>query len=148
MKLSDPAAAGDGAGTVELGGQTYLVPQAGPADMMAVRRHLKKHVKGPLQMYADLLKDPDFRRLPRKVREEVAKDAAGLRMRGEVALTVELAAEMLQEPEHCAFLAWVLIRKAHPDVTLERLRGLVTGDNAAEVFAELHEAAGLDSLGN
>ncbi len=114
---------------------------------MAVRRRLKKFTKGPLQMYADLVGDPNFRRLPKKVRDELAKEAGQLKMRGDVALSAEMADEMLQEGRHCAFLAWILLRKADPSVRLEELQALVTDDGAPQVYADLVRESGMAALG-
>ncbi len=135
-------------GSIELGGRTFLVAQHTPADVMALRKRLKKHVKDPLSMYADLVSDPKFRRLPKKVRDTLAEEAGRLRMQGDVSLTADMAEDMLQEPRHCAFLAWLLIRKLHPDVTLEALADLITDDNAAAVYADLARESGMSEMGN
>lgn len=148
MTPDDPEAQAGAPGSIELGGEVYAVPQASDSDLMEVRRWLKKHVPGPLEMYSALVADPKFRTLPRKVRDELAAEAGRMKMRGETPLTGELAAEMLQEPEHCAFLAWVLLRQLRPGLKLSDLKPLITQENAGRVFFELHEASGMDSLGN
>lgn len=148
MDTNSPEAAAAGPGVIELGGELYAVAQATPADLMEVRRWLKKHVKGPLEMYADLVADPKFRKLPRRVRDDLAREAGQLRLRGEVALTDEMAADMLQQAKHCAYLAWVLLRKLQPALTCKGLAEHITDENASKVFFELHDASGMDSLGN
>jgi len=144
----DPALQAGAPGSIDLGGRTYAVAQASDADLMEVRRRLKKAVPSPLKMYAALVQDADFRKLPKRVRDDLAREAGQMRLRGETPLTAELVADLLQEPEHCAYLAWVLIRKLHPDVTYEGLRETITPDNATRVFLALHEASGMESLGN
>lgn len=148
MMHTDPEAAAGAPGNIELGGRLYAVAQATDADLMEVRRWLKKHVPNPLRMYAEVAKDPHFRTLPKKARDELAKEAAQLQMRGETPLTGELAADMLMEAKHCAFLAWVLLRTLNPEVTYEAMKQVITDENAGKVFMDLHAESGMDSMGN
>jgi hypothetical protein len=133
-------------GTIALGDRVYLVAAASHADLMTVRRRLKKHVKSPLAMYADLVGDPRFRTLPKKVRDDLAREAGQLRMRGEVALSAEMVDDMLSQAEHCRFLAWILLRKLQPDLTLEALTPLIDEDAAPVVYAELIRESGMAEL--
>lgn len=144
--INVPESVAGAPGTLRLNGRTFLVGQATHADLMAVRRRLKKAIKPPLEMYGRLASDPHFELLPEDVRRELAREAAQLTMRGEVALSAEMAMELLTEPEHCRFLAWVLLRKCHPDLRLDELTPLVTEDNAAAVCVELARESGLEAL--
>ncbi len=134
-------------GSIELGGRTFLVSQPSPSDGLAVKKYIKKRIQSPLSMYAALAASPDFALLPEKVRHELASEAGHLQMQGDVSLSNELFAEKLLEPDCCAFLAWMLIRKRHPDVTLEALRALITDDNAAAVCDDLLRESGMQGEG-
>ncbi len=135
-------------GTITLGERTFLVDQHSHADGMAIRKWLKKHVTPPLQMYAELVSDPHFKQLPEHVRDELAREAGQLKMRGETPLTEGMIENMLMEPKHCRFFAWITLRKRHPDLQLEELTPLITEENAAVVCGDLLLASGWDSKGN
>ncbi len=135
-------------GTITLGGQEWLVAQATDSDLMAVRKRLMKEAKDPLGMYAELLKHPHWRTLPKKVRDEIAKEAGQKAAAKEKVLTPEMATNLLMEPDGCRFFAWVLLRKMHPDLRLEQLTEWITEDNAPDVFAKLSRESGMDALGS
>lgn len=47
----------------------------------------------------------------------------------------------------CRYLAWLLIRKQQPAITLESLRPLITEDNASAVAIELMAECGMMAIG-
>ncbi len=140
----DELAAG-AAGTIELGGRTYLVSPPDDGDLMALRRYLRRRAQSPLQA---LLADPGFQQLGPRDRKAAVQAATAAQVKGGADLGKAAATDALLSPEGCRFLAWLSLRKKHPEVTLEALAGLITEANFESVFVRLDEATGMRDLGN
>jgi hypothetical protein len=125
-------------GTVELSGQTYLVGQPTDQDFATLRNHLRKSLQNPFQAIAE-----DLKYLPPEYRAVAIEAATKLKAGGGVELTEAYIRERLMEPAGAAFLTWLLIRKNHPDVTLEQLRTHFTEATTQDILAKLYEASGL-----
>lgn len=132
-------AVANGQGTIELGGVTYLVSPPNDTDFATLRRHLKKQLANPLHAIAE-----DLKGLPPDVRQAAIKAAVELQSGGGAELTESYIRTRLMEPAGAAFLAWLVVRKSHPDVTLEALAPHFTEESTPVLLAQLSEASGLD----
>lgn len=135
-------------GTVKIGPTTYLAAQMTKGDFITLLKHLRTsyraRVVSPMQAVAKHLDN-----LPEKYRDQAIKhavDAQG-RAKGETA-EPELSEliPLMYEPEGAAVLAWISVRKNHPDVKLEDLACFIDADNVDELLAKLFLATGMDGL--
>ncbi len=127
-------------GTIDLGGQTYLVAQPTDEDFATLRSHLKAKLDSPLKAIAD-----DLKYLAPADRAEAIKAAVALKTGGGAELTPQYVQEQLMQPPGAAFLAWLLVRRNHPDVKLDDVKAAVTGDNVLAVLADLKRASGMEA---
>lgn len=134
-------------GSIELDGKTYLVGQPTDADFVAVRRYLNKtfteKAKSPIA--ATVAEINKIEGLSAEDRATMLKEAVALQPSGPRAST-EAFTDLLFEPEACSFLAWLLIRKNHQEVTLEDIRATITDENLDSILADLFKASGLADL--
>src|SRR4051812_47024632 len=142
MSEEQNIAATGGPRAVVIGTQTYLASPLNDMDNGTLLDWVKKRLQSPLLAVAD-----DFDKLPPLMQEKVIKAAVELKTAGGAMPNGESYRQQLMTPAGCAFLAWVMVRKEHPTVTLEALRKDITDDNYVDVLAGLTEAAGLGSLG-
>jgi hypothetical protein len=131
-------AAAGGPGFLQLNGTTYLVGQPTAQDMAALHRYFRERLQNPLAAIAG-----DLESLPPQYRAAAIKAAVELRAGGGAELTPGYVGEQLLQPHGCAMLAWLLIRKNHPEVTLEKIAPHVTAENASDVLAKLGAASGM-----
>jgi hypothetical protein len=124
----------------ELGGQTYLVGQPASADFTALYSYLRQRLKNPLHAIADELAG-----LPPHIQQMAVKAAVELKAGGGAQMTEEFVREQLFLPHGCAFLAWLLIRKNHPDVKLADVQKHVTDETVLPTLARLQQASGMDA---
>ncbi len=133
-------------GTIALGGKTYLVAQPTPQDLETVGRYLRKLLRNPLKALV-----ADIESLPESIRAMAMDAAMKIQANPPTPKTKEEAAEacqaLIQTPEGFRFLLWTILRKNHPDLTLEQLKPLVTDANVDELAERLAEEAGLADLG-
>jgi hypothetical protein len=120
-------------GSITLGGKTFIVNQPTEQDGAAIGLEIRKIAKRR--------KDAKFLELVREFKD--------------VALAKTILAELctadesenltaaVADAEGCAFIAFILIRKGDPSVTLAILRELITEDNAGVIGMELLEESGL-----
>lgn len=130
-------------GTINLGGTTYLVAKATDRDVFARVKNARKSVLktfNPIKEVLDSIKDLS---VSEDQKTALLMQAHRIKASGEV--PPDLVSDYMQSPKGLAFYAWLLIRKNHPEVTLESIQALITEVNAEDVFAELDEASG-DSL--
>jgi hypothetical protein len=132
------------AGTIELGGHTFLVGQPTDADTRTIAMFVAKRLKDPL---AALVNHPAWDRLSESQRDRLF-DATLQKGADAAELTRESAFSILSSLEGCRFLAWLLIRKKHRDITLEQLGQWIVAENCEAVFIQLDEASGMMQLGN
>lgn len=133
--------------TVTVGVQTFAVPPATPADAIAVQDYVTAHTPKPLQLLADVRKDPLWEALGEDERRALALEAGRAHLQGETIASEQVQIRLLLRPEHAAFFAWALLRKANPSATLEWFRDHVNDDNAAVLVFDLIEKSGFAELG-
>ena len=124
-------------GRIKLGERDWLVAQPTDQDMQAVGLFIQKRVKSPL---AQLVEDPGWGKLTEKQQDKLLAERTG-------EPSSQQMVEILSGMEGCRFLAWLLIRKQHPDVVKERdIDPHITDQNAEVRFVELDEASGMMSM--
>ena len=143
--LQNQAAAAQG--TITLGNCVYLVSQPTPQDMQTIARYLRDLVTNPLKMMAN-----DIACLPVEIRQQFVDAALRLQMRRQMPANEtewqQATTGALMTPEGVAFIAWVLIRKEQPHVTLELIKANVTDTNYMDVLTEITAASGMAQWGN
>ena len=127
-------------GTIDLGGKTYLVSKPMEKDVFAVAMYAKKLAKRKYNPIRETLDALQGLTASEEAKTAVILQAHRVQSSGEV--PADAISDELMGPKGCAFYAWILIRKNHPEVTLEQLQALITEDNAVVVFADLDEASG------
>lgn len=135
-------------GSIELGGRSFLVSQPTQQDTATLGKYLLGMAQNPLKAMAAELEG-----LPPELQKMAIDSAIKLKMsRANVPTTEEeskgILMAMLFTPEGCRFMAWILLRKEHPDVTLEMLKGLIHDGNYFDVLTTLTDQSGMASLGN
>ncbi len=127
-------------GSIDLGGKTYLVAQPSPHDMSAILLEVKRLAR---KRYAarqvELFRE--FRDLA-TVKQLLAAELGDPESEDPKTVAAGIM-DGCGDPAACRFIALVLLRHNHPDVTPELLRSLITDDNAAIVGMELLLASGL-----
>lgn len=110
-------------GSIQIGEQTYLLSQPLKGDFVTWRKHVtalwKKRNAKPITAVADQLKD-----LPPELQQMAVAEAVKLGA-GNLEPDTQALLGMLTDPDAVAFFAWLLIRKNHPDVTLDALKELI-----------------------
>jgi hypothetical protein len=134
-------AAAGGPGSIELAGRTYLVGQPNDQDFAAIRNRLRANLQNPIQAIAE-----DLKYLPRQYHDAAIKAAVALKAGGGAELTESYIRERLIEPDGASFLGWLMIRKHHPEVTLEDIRPHFTAETTSQILAKLYEASGLEAV--
>ncbi len=142
-----PEDAAGAPGSITLGGKTFLVAAATDEVMMIVLRYLRKHVPSPLDMYDRVASHPVFAKLPEATQQSLAEEAARKAINGNGDVPPEVYTDLLMQAPGCRFLAWVLLRDAQPNLTLEQLDPLITEDTAPVVFLQLQRESGMEALG-
>lgn len=134
-----------GPGTLTLGGTTYLVGQPTEKDMGAIAAFLKQHAKSPVAALQD---DPDFKLLPEDEQRQKLLEAARQKFDQNLPYAGPSILDALTSLHGVRFMAWILIRKAHPEVALEEISCHVTDDNRVAISVQLDIASGMAALGN
>ena len=132
-----------GPGSAEIGGTLYLVGQPNDQDFAAIRDFIRKKLRNPFQAIAE-----DLKYLPRELWDAAVRAATELKAGGGAEPTPEFFRQQAAEPDVVAFMAWLLVRKNHPDATYESIRPHVTAANVEAVSAALYDASGMSALGN
>ncbi len=144
-----------GPGAIELDGETYLVSQPTDQDMGSLRQWLRRKEKTRQSPLAALVHDPAFGELSPELQRLAMQETIKLQHGGGSEMTQQAALDALWSVEGARFLAWLLIRKHHPEVTLETFgppadlaAGLINAGNVDAVFVQISEASGMAKLGN
>lgn len=127
-------------GTIELGGKTYLVSKPTEKDIFSVAMYAKKLAKRKYNPIRETLDALAGLQASEEAKTAVILQAHRVQSSGEI--PADAISEELMGAKGCAFYAWVLIRKNHPEVTLEQLQDLINEDNSIMVFADLDEVSG------
>jgi hypothetical protein len=131
--------AAGGGGSVEIGGRTYIASQPTDPDFATLRAHLRQRLDNPLAAIAE-----DLKHLPAHLQREAVRAAVELKAGGGVEMTPARISDELLKPDGASFLAWLLVRHAHPEVRLEDLREHFTADSTPRIMAALSLACGLE----
>lgn len=131
-----------GPGTIELGGKTYLVSKPTDSDIASIGDYVRKQAKKIYNPVKSLLED--LKDLPKDLQEVALKEAIRLKNDGEP--PEQLLVDIMTSPLGARFLAYMLIRKNHPEVTLKDFETLITDDNCMEVYVDLDHASGMDKV--
>lgn len=121
------------AGTITLGGNTYLLTRSKAKDLAQWRAWIKKKLANQPDPF-DKIRD-SLKFLKPRDRKEVLKLAYENRV-ASTALDSPQAREVMEGMEAVAFLLWLSIRNEHPEVTFEQVLELA-GEEDINV---LHEA--------
>lgn len=133
--------------SVALAGQTYLISQPTISQNASISFFIQKRLAKRTTPVGLLVNDPAFSKLPPAAQTAAAVEAAKAQVAGKPTLdAADILGEMM-EPASLAFIFWLLARGNHPGLRLEDIAPHITDANAAEVFAELNEASGMQSLG-
>lgn len=125
-------------GSVKIGDTTFLVSQPTDQDMGTLLAWVRKRQRDPLTMLGESLDG-----VPAKYHKEVIKATVEVKHAGGAMPSDAFIHDQLSTPEGTAFLAWLLVRKAHPDATLESLSKVITAANAPDILAELYDQSGM-----
>ena len=131
-------------GTITLGGKTYLVAKPSERDVFAIFHQARKEAKKAYNPFREVNEALDGLEVPIESRTALLLQAHRVKISGEV--PGDAATEWLTSPPGAAFYAWVLLRKQHPEVSLEAVRQTITDENCLDVFMELDEASGADMI--
>lgn len=131
---------------ITIGSSTYEVADATPGTAMALRSYLKNHVPDPLKMLNEMRQSPMWESLSQDTKTALEKEAAFSTLAGKKEISDEAIADLLLEPQHCAMLAWFVLREKN-QVTLDRLKAEITKDNVAAVCWDIIAKSGFNQLG-
>lgn len=129
-----------GPGTLQIGGEVYLISQPTEADIRTLKHYLRKRATTPLQAVRDELPNMDP-----VTRAETLRIAVEMQSRPRD-LTPDTIVDLLLDPDNTTFLVWLLVRENHPDATQATIRASIDESNAVLVLADLYEASGLAAV--
>lgn len=122
-------------GTIQLGGETYLVAQPTEADMATIGMEARKLAKRR--------RDHKLMELYREFKDmAVVKDLLGSLLPPENDDAANLQ-DAIMDPDGCRFAAFILLRRLQPDMTLAQLGTLIDESNATAVGMALLIESGL-----
>jgi hypothetical protein len=129
-------------GPIQIGGVTYLASPPSDVEFGALHKYLREKLADPIQSVAKSIGG-----LPLHLQKMAVTAAVEIHAGGGAKLTDEFVGQQVMQPDGCAYLAWLLIRKQHPEVTLETIRNAIPDTEAAmRVLGDLYDAAGLRAL--
>lgn len=129
-------------GPIQIGGVTYLATPPSDVEFGALHKYLREKLADPIQSVAKSIAG-----LPMYLQKIAINAAVEIQTGGGAKLTDEFVGQQVTQPDGCAYLAWLLIRKQHPDVTLETIRAAIPdNETAMRVLGDLYDAAGLRAL--
>lgn len=129
-------------GSFELGGKTFLVDQVTDQTIATLHKHLRKTMKSPLASIMESLKG-----LPEELQKVAVAEAVKLQANGGVEGNAVFFRDQMLSANGTGFLFWLLAKKNHPDLTLEKAMELVNkADSVMAVMEELSKACGMDQL--
>jgi hypothetical protein len=145
MDLGDMTGA---AGTIELGGRTFLLRDLTFRDRAQLKEWVRSRVKRPMTLALEALKDLEplkqsdpetYRALADKMTMEAFKE----HKEGHVSEQAALA--LLDSMDGAAFFLWLRIRHEQPNVTLEEVRVLLENEDPKALARKLKELAERDN---
>ena len=129
-------------GPIQIGGVTYLASPPSDVEFGALHKYLREKLADPIQTVAKSIAC-----LPMHIQRMAVNAAVEIQTGGGAKLTDEFVGQQVTQPDGCAYLAWLLVRKQHPDVTLETIRGAIPdAETAVRVLGDLYDAAGLRAI--
>lgn len=129
-------------GSITLGGETFLVHCPTKQDMAAILLECKKISRG--KRAAKVVEF--FREFKDMALSKELADLECPETTDEPGVQANAMLREVMEPAGAQFAAFLILRRAHPEITMARIRELVTADNAAAVGSDLLLASGLMAL--
>lgn len=127
-------------GSVVFAGVTYLIDQVTDKHIATLHKHLRKHMKSPLAAIVDSLNG-----LPIELQKAAISEAVQLQANGGAEGNNAFFRDGMQSANGCGFLFWLLAKKNHPEISLEKCVAVVA-DNPEVALGELAEASGFSRL--
>lgn len=134
---------------IELGGTKYMLSPLTVKELGSCEQYLLSQRKTPLQIARENmagLSDED---------KEILLRAAIKETRSSSKIPAEEVKRWIDTLEGSKYTIWMMIRKNHPEMTMERVSELIDkmldeyGEQAiAELLAKRDQASGIDDLGN
>lgn len=131
-------------GTIQLCGETYLVAKPTERDVFAVFFHAKKEAQKLFNPFTEVMDSIKGLVVSEDQKTALLLQAHRVQLSREV--PEDAITNYLTSPAGCAFYAWMLIRKEHPNIKLEDLRKEINEDNVLSVFSDLDVASGADLI--
>src|SRR5688572_16796349 len=121
-------------GPLTVGDKTYLVGPPSKADLLNIRKWVRKNHTRLLGAPAGLgFTSKDLEGFsPEDRRAFIAEAARGVKM-GKKELTEDDVFDLLTTPEGAAYMVWVSARKFDPTVTLKEFTDAITDENVEQV---------------
>jgi len=128
-------------GTIVLAGSTYLIDQVTDKHIATLHKHLRKHMKSPLASIAESLNG-----LPLELQKAAISEAVQLQANGGAEGNNAFYRDAMLSSAGCGFLLWVLVKKSHPELSLEKCVAMVTEVTPEIAMTELAEASGMGRM--
>jgi|694.fasta_scaffold127184_2 hypothetical protein len=128
-------------GSVVFSGITYLIDQVTDKHIATLHKHLRRHLKSPLASIVDSLAG-----LPLELQKTAIQEAVQLQANGGAEGNEAFFRDGMQSAEGCGFLFWLLAKKNHPDLSLERCVAIINENNPEVALGEIAEASGFMRL--
>jgi|GEM_PF-535179 len=131
-------------GSFAIAGKTYLIDQVTDQTIATLHKHLRKTLKSPLASIMESLKG-----MPEELQKSAISEAVKLQANGGVEGNAIFFRDQMLSANGCGFLFWMLARKNHPELTLEKCYELVNQqESIVSVMEELSVACGMEQLTN
>jgi hypothetical protein len=126
-------------GSIELGGQSYFVSCPTKQDMTSILLECKK-LAGQRRSarVLELFREFQDYNLAKQMAADEDPEPANSNEAQAMALLREMGSL-----SGCLFAAGLILRRGNPDLTMARLRELITADNCAAVGSDLLESSGM-----
>jgi hypothetical protein len=131
-------------GSIVLDNKTYLVSKPTERDIFTIFTNANKMARKLFNPIKETMDSIEGLNITDEQKLAILLQAHKVKSSGEIPL--ESISEYLMSPHGCQFYAWILIRKNHPEVTLEMLKKFITDENVIYIFAELDEASGVNLI--
>ena len=131
-------------GTVEVKGKTYLVDKTNTAQIFAFYEWALKVARKTYNPFRDVCDSLQGLPVSEEQKHALLLQAHSVKFSGDVpnsALT-----DALRSCAGVAFQFWILTRKHHPELTLEAANGMIDENNRIDVYADLDEASGANTI--
>lgn len=131
-------------GTIKLADKTLLVSKPTEKDIFSIFQNAKKQSKRLYNPFKETVDALAGLGISDEQMTAILLQSARVKNSGEV--PIEVITDYLTSADGCAFYAFILIRKNHPDITLEELKKCINDDNCVMIYAELDEASGVNLI--